>query len=44
MANGDGTVGDHSERDIDKQDKETRAPVAEGESNDWCREQGCVGT
>ena len=35
MANGDGTMGDHSERDIDDQDEETRAPGAEGESKDW---------
>ena len=44
MANGDGTVGDHSEQDIDDQDEETKAAVAEGESKDWCWEQGCVGT
>ena len=44
MANRDGTVGNHSERDINDQDEETKAAVAEGESKDRCREQGCVGT
>ena len=44
MATGDGTVGNHSERDIDDQDEETKAPVAEGEAKDWRQEQGCVGT
>ena len=44
MANGDGTVGDQSKRDIDDQDEETKVPVAEGESKDRYREQGCAGT
>ena len=44
IGNGDGTVDDHSEQDINDQDKETKGLEAEGDSKDWCREQGCVGT
>ena len=44
IGNGDGTVDDHNERDIDNQYKETKALVAEGDSKDRCWERGCVGT
>ena len=40
----DGTKVNHNKRDIDSQNKETKARTADGDSKDGCREQGKVGT
>ena len=40
----DGTEVNHNKRDIDGQNKETKARTADGDSEDGRRERGKVGT